>query len=133
MQSCYADNAIFNDEVFVNLNAEQVRAMWEMLCIKGKDMQISFSDVLTEGGKGTAHWTAIYTFSKTGRKVTNRIKANFTFEDGKIVKHTDEFDFYHWARQSLGFMGTLLGWTSFLKEKVRKLALSNLKDYMAKR
>lgn len=133
MQSCYADDAVFNDEVFTDLNAEEVRAMWEMFCVKGKDMQISFSDAFANGGSGSAHWVAQYTFSATGKKVVNRIKANFTFADGKIVKHTDQFDFYQWARQALGLTGKLLGWTSFLKEKVKKEAMKNLKVYMATR
>ncbi len=45
MQNCYAEEAIFNDEVFQNLNAAEVKAMWEMFCIKGKDLQIEFSNV----------------------------------------------------------------------------------------
>lgn len=133
MQSCYADNAVFNDEVFTDLNAEQVCAMWEMFCIKGKDMQISFSDAVANGETGSAHWVAHYTFSKTGKKVVNRIKANFVFKDNKIVKHTDEFSFYQWARQSLGITGSILGWTSFLKEKVKKEAMKNLTAYIATR
>lgn len=133
MQSCYAENAVFSDEVFTDLNAAEVRAMWEMFCLKGKDMQVSFSDAVTDGETGSAHWIAHYTFSKTGKKVVNRIKAHFTFADGKIVKHTDHFNFYHWARQALGLTGTLLGWTSFLKEKVKKEAMKNLKKYMAGR
>lgn len=63
----------------------------------------------------------------------NRIKANFVFSDGKIVKHTDEFNFYHWVRQAFGLTGKLLGWTTFLKEKVRKRAIANLHAYMASR
>ncbi len=133
MQSCYADNAVFNDEVFTDLNAEEVRAMWEMFCVKGKDMQISFSDAVTDGETGSAHWIAHYTFSKTGKKVVNRIKAHFVFADGKIIKHTDQFDFYHWARQALGITGKILGWTSFLREKVKREAMKNLKAYMAGR
>ena len=38
MQNCYADNATFSDPVFVNLNATEVKAMWEMLCIRGTDL-----------------------------------------------------------------------------------------------
>ena len=133
MQACYANNAVFNDEVFVNLNAEEVKAMWEMFCVKGEDMQVSFADAKAEGETGSAQWTAHYTFSKTGKKVVNRIKANFVFSEGKIIKHTDHFNFYHWARQALGLSGNLLGWSSFLKDKVRKQAKKNLQEYMASR
>lgn len=130
MQICYADNAVFNDEVFVNLNADEVRAMWEMFCKKGKDLQIHFSNVQADDKNGSAEWIATYTFSKTNREVTNRIKANFTFANGKIIKHTDLFNFYNWSSQALGIPGVLLGRTSFLKNKVRKEGMKNLRDYM---
>ncbi len=130
MQNCYADAAVFNDEVFVNLNADEVKAMWEMFCIKGKDLQIDFSNIEAGVKKGSAEWIATYTFSTTGRKVVNRIKANFNFANGKIVRHTDYFNFYRWSSQALGIKGVLLGWTPLLKNKVRKGAMKNLNDFM---
>ncbi len=94
MQACYAANAVFNDAVFTNLNATEVRAMWEMLCKKGKDLQLTFSNIKTTEKTGSAEWTATYSFSKTNKKVVNHIKATFEFENGKIINHTDTFDFY---------------------------------------
>lgn len=133
MQACYADNAIFNDAVFKNLNAEQVKAMWEMLITKGKDMRLEFSQIKADEKTGSAHWDAYYTFSSTGNKVVNRIDASFEFENGKIVKHTDDFNFYIWAKQALGTSGLLLGWTSFLKKKIQNTALTNLNHFMNKK
>lgn len=131
MQACYADNAVFNDPVFQNLNAGQVRAMWEMLLSRAKDFDIEFSEVSADDGHGKAHWDAYYVFSSTGRHVVNRIDASFELADGKIVKHTDKFNFYVWARQALGFSGWLLGWTGYLHQKVREQAMDNLKKFMA--
>ncbi|RZJ77674.1 MAG: nuclear transport factor 2 family protein [Flavobacterium sp.] len=74
MQSFYADNAVFNDAVFKNLNASQVKAMWEMLITKGKDMRLEFSNISANEKTGTAHWDASYTFSSTGNKVVNKIE-----------------------------------------------------------
>ena len=133
MQDCYADTATFSDEVFQNLNSAEVKAMWEMLCRRGKDLQIRFQNVSADETSGSAEWIANYTFSQTGNKVENRIKANFEFENGKIVKHVDEFDFYKWSSQALGFTGKLLGWTSFLKNKVRQTAMKSLTDFMNSR
>jgi ketosteroid isomerase-like protein len=130
MQECYAGNATFSDPVFASLNAKQVKAMWEMLLKTGKDLKLEFKNVSADEHKGSAEWIAYYTFSKTGNKVVNRIKASFVFENGKILKHTDRFDFYTWAKQSLGFTGLLLGWTPFLKNKIRKTAMQNLDNFM---
>ncbi len=130
MQECYADEASFSDEVFLNLNSAQVKAMWKMLILRGKDLQIRFQNVSADESQGSAEWIANYSFSQTGKKVENHITAKFEFENGKIVKHLDKFDFYQWSSQALGLTGVLLGWTSFLKSKVQKTAMKNLTDFM---
>ncbi len=133
MQECYADNATFSDPVFVNLNAAEGKAMWEMLCVRGKDLRLEFKNIQTNGAQASVEWIAYYTFSVTGRKVVNHVKASFLIENGKIVKHTDVFNFYKWSRQALGVPGTLLGWTVFFKKKVRQGALKSLNDFMNKK
>lgn len=130
MQACYADQATFSDAVFKNLNSYQVKAMWQMLILKGKDMRIEFSQISANEKTGKAHWDAYYTFSSTGKKVINKIDASFEFENGKIVKHTDNFNFYTWAKQALGTTGLLLGWTGFLKNKIQTTAMANLEKFM---
>ena len=130
MQACYADNATFSDAVFKNLNSAKVRAMWQMLISKGKDMRIEFGQITANEKTGKAHWDAYYTFSATGKKVINKIDASFEFENGKIVKHTDNFNFYTWAKQALGTTGLLLGWTGFLKNKIQTTAMANLQKFM---
>lgn len=132
MQDCYADHAVFNDPVFQNLNASEVRSMWAMLIASGKDMRIEFKDIKGTDSGSDAHWDAYYTFSATGNQVLNKIDATFRIENGKIVEHRDAFDFYTWAKQALGLTGILLGWTSFLKNKIRTKARRNLDNYIKK-
>ncbi len=131
MQGCYADTATFSDSVFIGLDAKQVRAMWEMLIRRGKDLKLEFKNIQADNNKGSAEWIATYTFSASGNKVVNRIKAVFEFENGKIVKHTDSFDFPLWAKQALGFKGWLLGRTSFLRKKVQGTAKQSLEKFIA--
>ena len=133
MQRCYAENARFSDEVFKNLNAAQVRAMWEMLLKRGKDLSLEFSEIKANDEEGSAKWIASYTFSQGGRKVVNHIAAQFRFEKGKIIEHTDQFSFYKWARQALGLPGWLLGWTPSLQKKVQEAAMKGLTDFMHKK
>lgn len=132
MQDCYSDQATFSDPVFTDLNAAQVRAMWAMLIKSGKDMRVEFSAVKATENGATAHWDAHYTFSATGRKVWNQVDAQFIIENGKIIQHRDQFDFYTWSKQSLRLTGKLLGWTSFLRNKVKKQASDKLAAYMSK-
>jgi hypothetical protein len=131
MANCYHAAATFQDEVF-SLTGTDIGAMWHMLCERGKDMTLTFS-VTEENGQVTAHWEPIYTFSQTGNKVHNIIDATFEFKDGLIYRHHDKFNFWRWSKQALGLPGTLLGWTSFLQNKVKKGAMHGLQQFMANR
>lgn len=126
MQSCYHPEARFSDPVFQNLNVQEVKAMWHMLCERGKDLKISFN-VLNEQ---QIFWEANYSFSKTGRKVNNKITATFEFKEGLIFRHTDAFDLWKWSGMALGSAGTLLGWTPFFKSKIRKMGISGLRQFI---
>jgi len=132
MQSLYHDGATFTDPVFGNLSATQVKAMWEMLLSSSKDLRIEFSNAAADSTKGSCHWEAWYTFSKTNRPVHNIIDASFEFSDGKIFKHTDKFDLWRWSRQALGLSGVLLGWTAGVQNKIRTTARARLDSFIAR-
>ena len=132
MAACYHPDAEFSDPAFPGLRHAQVTSMWKMLCERG-NVDISFRDVQADDRTGSAHWDARYTFGATGRKVLNRIDATFEFKDGKILRHTDRFDFWAWSRQALGPVGMVLGWSPFLRNKVRAQAGATLDKYMKER
>jgi ketosteroid isomerase-like protein len=130
MADCYHPDVYFKDEAF-ELKGEEAAAMWHMLCVRAQDFELEFS-VSHNNGKVTAHWEPKYTFSQTGKYVHNIIDAEFEFQDGKIIKHIDRFDFWRWSRQALGLPGVLLGWSGMLRGKVSSMAMSNLKKFIAK-
>lgn len=132
MGACYAPDVRFSDPVFTDLRGDQARAMWAMLCARGKDLRLAFTGVTASGAEGAAHWEAWYTFSATGRKVHNIIDARFTFRDGLIATHTDSFDLHRWAGQALGLKGALLGWTPFVQHAIRTQAMRSLDGWMAR-
>lgn len=121
MIGCYHQDIVFYDAAFGNLKGDKAKNMWRMLCAnqEGKDFKIAFSNITFVDGIGTAHWEAFYTFSKTGRRVHNVIDAKFEFKDGLIIKHTDNFNLYHWAQQAFGLTGFIIGWTTFFKKKLQ--------------
>ena len=133
MNNCYSPDPIFNDPVFGILQGEEVRAMWEMLCKSATDLTLHAERIMVDGEYGTCNWTATYTFSKTGRKVVNHVKAHMRIENDKITEHTDEFDIYKWSRQALGLPGILLGWSGYLKNKIRSDARKKLQHFMNNR
>lgn len=131
MQSCYHPDARFSDPVFPNLSAKEVKAMWQMLLTSSKDLRIEYSSVVADQSKGSCHWEAWYTFSRSGRPVHNIIDASFEFRDGLIFRHTDHFNFYRWSRQALGLSGIILGWTPLIQSKVRATAAKSLAKFVS--
>ncbi len=132
MASCYHDVVQFSDPAFPDLRGAEAGAMWAMLCDRAQDFSLTYRDVEADETKGRAFWEAHYVFSATGRRVHNRISAEFEFRDGLIVRHVDHFDFWRWSRMALGPAGLLLGWTPFLKRKVQAQAAQNLERYRTK-
>jgi ketosteroid isomerase-like protein len=130
MAACYTPDAHFHDPVFQDLHGDEVGSMWRMLCGRATDLKVVHSRVEAGVDSGSAHWDADYTFS-TGRPVHNPIDATFRFENGLIADHRDEFDLYAWARQALGPMGLLLGWSPPVQGKIRGQAREGLDEFMA--
>lgn len=134
MQDCYSDDIIFSDPVFGLLKGEEAKAMWEMLCKNAKDFRLAYSNIeLLDEEYATCNWTASYTFSKTGNKVVNKIKAYMRLRDGKIIEHSDAFRLSTWLAQAMGWKGVLFGWTGFMKRAVQKNARKNLDAFMNKK
>jgi ketosteroid isomerase-like protein len=134
MNSCYSDDIVFSDPVFGFLRGDEVKYMWEMLCTNAKDFSLTFTNIqLLDDEYVTCNWTARYTFSKTGRKVVNYIKAYMKIRDGKIIEHSDGFKISQWASQALGLKGALFGWTGFMKRGIQKNARKSLIAFIEKK
>jgi ketosteroid isomerase-like protein len=130
MCECYHPKIQFRDPVFNLLKENDVCQMWGMLIERSKgNTKIEFSDVKADEYIGSARWIATYNFSKTNRKVVNKIKAQFQFKDGLIIKHTDDFDIWKWSKQAFGIKGYLFGWTGYFQKKIHQQALLSLKKH----
>ena len=132
MVACYHPRATFSDPVFPELDAAGVATMWRMLCARGRDLAIEASNIAADATSGHAHWVARYTYSATGRRVVNRIDAEFLFRDGLIHRHRDRFDLYRWLRQALGVKGAALGWLPPVKRATQVQAAKSLAAWRAK-
>lgn len=122
MVKYYHENIEFEDPAFGKLKGHKAMNMWRMLCDSQKenDFQVSFDIIHCDDLLCQAKWEAKYMFSKTGRKVHNKISANFTFKNGLIISHKDDFNLRQWAKQAMGIKGALLGGTSFFKKKLQQ-------------
>ena len=134
MCECYHPNVQFRDPVFGLLKGKDVCQMWKMLLERNKGkIKIDFSEVKANEHLGSAYWIAKYNFSKTNRKVVNTIASKFHFQEGLIIKQTDDFDVWKWSKQALGIPGLLLGWTGFMQKKIQEQARMALKKYSEKK
>lgn len=126
MASCYHPDVRFDDPVFQDLRGDRAGNMWRMLCGRAKDLRIEYRDVSADDSQGRAHWEAWYTFGATGNLVHNIIDAEFSFEDGQIVRHKDSFALWRWSRMALGARGIFLGWLPPVQGAIRKQAVGSL-------
>lgn len=132
MVECYADNVVFSDPAFGTLNGDQAKAMWRML-LKDKaegEISVSFKVLEASESRGKANWEAIYLFGPSKRKVHNKISATMELENGKIVKHTDEFNLWKWTSMAFGIRGYLIGWTPVMKRILQKGTNKALDKFM---
>jgi len=133
MTDCYHENILFQDPVFGKLKGDRACAMWNMLMSgKTESIKISFNNVEANTENGSANWRAEYYFGKKNRKVINNVKANFKFNDGKILEHKDSFSFWKWTQQALGPAGYLIGWTPFMEKKIQRTTNKILDRYISR-
>jgi ketosteroid isomerase-like protein len=132
MEACYATSATFSDPVFTSLRGVEVGGMWRMLTQKS-NLQLTLDSLVQKGEhRWEARWTAKYTFSATGRNVTNVVTSDIRLEDGKIVEQHDTFDFRSWQTQALGWPGAWLGWTGIPGRAIQKKAMQSLRTFLEK-
>ena len=131
MAACYAPDARFTDPVFLDLEGREVGAMWRMLCERSDDLSVDLVEHGANGENGWARWIAKYTFTQTGRPVTNDVRAAMRFRDGLIAEHRDSFNLHSWTRQALGTPGLLLGWSPLVRRPVRRRARESLDEFLA--
>ncbi len=133
MIKCYDSNALFNDPVFGTLRGDAIFTMWRMLIKRSNgNIDIKFGEITTDGDEASVDWVASYPYGPKARRVINFVHAEFVIRDGKIIEHRDDFDLWQWSRQALGFTGTILGWSGFIKNKIRQNAADMLAWYQDK-
>ena len=133
MIDCYHKDIVFQDPAFGVLKGERASKMWEMLLSRStKSTKINFDTVQADSKTGSANWVAEYNYGEKNRKVINNVSANFKFKDGKIIEHIDTFNLWTWTQQAMGFLGYLMGWTSFMKTKIQKTTNKQLNEFIEK-
>jgi hypothetical protein len=130
MAAFYSDGVEFSDPVFPLLRGEEAKCMWRMLCAKSSDLRVEYEILSHAGNKVQVKWQAYYSFGPAARKVHNSVIADLLVENEKILRHTDQFNFWKWSSQALGPVGFLFGWNPFLQRKVQAGAQKSLRSFL---
>lgn len=130
MGACYAEDARFHDPVFLDLDARQARLMWRMLLERATDLSVTARVVAADNERVEVEWIAHYTFTRTGRPVRNLVHSHLEVRDGVIRRQVDTFGLWRWSCMALGPVGWLLGWTVFVRGKIRDDARAQLRKFV---
>lgn len=129
VNSLYHDDAKYRDEIF-DLRGKEINALWYTATRPEMNLIAHCKSLKVDGDRVTTDWNISYTIDTLNRKVELDETGVFQFQDGKIINHKDSYDFWSWCAQSLGFIGKALGWSQWLKNRVRnqakKSVLSNM-------
>jgi len=133
MISCYHDDVTFIDPAFGELKGDRAKAMWRML-LSNTDagLTVHYFDITSNQKTGEAKWLAKYFYGPKRRLVVNEVSASFTFKEGKIHTHTDDFDLWRWTRQALGLSGTFMGWSGYMRNKIQATTKARLDKFISK-
>lgn len=134
MVACYHPDVVFKDPAFGTLRGERANQMWRMLCQsqKGENFKVTFSDLTVDNQIASVNWEVSYVFGSPKKQVHNQVAAVFTFKDGLIYTHTDDFNLHKWAKAAMGFKGALLGGTAYFKTKFQHKTNAKLDAFIKK-
>ncbi|WP_299159182.1 hypothetical protein [uncultured Tenacibaculum sp.] len=65
---------------------------------KKEDVIVKVSNIEYIDDLAYANWQTIYIYTKTGRKVHNKVNASFKLKNDKIIEHIDVFSLHSWAK-----------------------------------
>lgn len=112
MECCGAQivySSPFFEGSFERQGRESVGAMWRAWLRSMPDARIVCDDIRASHEHASAYWTVDYTLPNSFGRVQQRISADLSFAEGKIIRHRDRFNLHEWASREYGTPGSLLG------------------------
>lgn len=97
-EGLYAPDVKFKDAVFEYSDRKGTMKMWRSILANPKNtFRFEFDRV--EGDVAYGRWVGDYKLG--GRPIRNELETRMVVRDGRIVEHTDDFDWGKWVKQAL--------------------------------
>ena len=129
VNSLYHSNASYKDELF-ELKGVEIHALWYSAVQPDLNLSVELKSIKEVDGRVITEWVMNYTLDIINRRISLNEKGTFIFKGDKIIEHIDEYDFWSWCTQAFGIIGKSLGWSNWLRKRVRnqarKSVLANL-------
>lgn len=127
--SCYAPDAVFSDPLHGLLDAEMLFKKWHLFLEQAQELELTYGPItVLDDEYFTSDWAMSYAKSPMGKKLKVKLKGKsfFRLKDLQIIEHSDAYRFSTLIAQTHGWKGYWLGWTGYMKRKVKLEALEEL-------
>lgn len=125
----YHSEAKYRDEIF-DFNGIEIHALWYNATLPEMDISVKLESIREEGDKVITEWEMRYTLDIIKRRINLKEKGVFEFKDEKIYRHTDTYDFWAWCTQAFGAIGRVMGWSNWLRNRVRNQARKSVLTHL---
>jgi len=125
----YHPDATYTDELF-SFKGKEIHALWYAATRPAMKLEVECLAIEEVNDRVQTKWKMGYTLDVINSRIELEEIGIFVFEGEKIMEHSDEYNFREWCTQAFGIIGTLLGWSSWLRNRVRKQARKSVLIHM---
>jgi hypothetical protein len=127
----YDEDASYEDPVFGRLAGSAARRRWQLFCWRAARPRLRWAAEPRRDGVVEAHWHMACLYGQ--RRLDLAVRSEFVVQGSRILIHADTYDFWTWARQTLGPTVWLRGVAPNFRRAVRRRARSELGRFDAPR
>lgn len=135
INALYADEAIFEDPSIGEITGVVIKYWWQFLYGQMSNISIEVLDIKINGDEAIVSWKNNHLLKLTGKQLSLDFTTNFTFKDGFIVFHKNNYDFKQFVKQAFGPIAAMSGnkiMQKMIKGQLNKMISNYIKHHSLK-